>query len=732
MAIGNVTAQTVPIGHWREHLPYRRVSALALSPDAVYCAAGNALFSANTNTREITRYNKLNGLHDVGISAIGYHEGTSTLAIGYKNGNIDLLRRENIINIPDLLRKQVNGDKSIYHIAFFQDNAYVCTGFGILVVDLKKQEIAATWLPAAAGNYVKVWAMTQNEGWFYAATSEGIRRAPVTGANLANYESWQPFNTGLQPWPVTDIAAIGSTMVALQDSLLFSASPAGWQSWGPTNKFRDISASGTQFIATGANNIQILTASGAIQTTLTPGGLPVQALTRNGETFIADSTKGLIIHRDNYETVTPNAPNDLVLGDLLIVNNTLWASAGAVTGNWAATRNKGGLFHFEQEEWTNYTDVPEDIIALAYTPQDNTLWAGSFGSGVLILPKGEIFKAPQLDAAIDNLNAYRVGGAATDAAGNLWLSNYGANRNLALRKKDGSWQNFTTPYFLPSYALSQIVIDDFGQKWIVAPKGGGLIVYNHGSNIDLPADDKWAIYQTGTGRGNLPSADVRCIAKDKSGYIWVGTTRGVGVIQCPQQAITAAGCDAYLPVLQEGNFAGYLFRNEQVNTIAVDGADRKWVGTQNGVWLISSAGDKIIHHFNIENSPLLSNEVRKIAVHPQTGEVFFATTAGLLSFRGTATGGGDTHKAQDVLVFPNPVPPGHTGPVAIRGLVTNALVKITDISGRLVYQGRAQGGQAVWNGQDYTGHRPQSGVYLVFSSDDTGTEKLVTKIVFIH
>ncbi|MCK7558915.1 hypothetical protein MKQ70_29620 [Chitinophaga sedimenti] len=155
-----------------------------------------------------------------------------------------------------------------------------------------------------------------------------------------------------------------------------------------------------------------------------------------------------------------------------------------------------------------------------------------------------------------------------------------------------------------------------------SPRGNGLIVYNHGANIDLPADDKWFIYQSGAGRGNLPTDDVRCVAKDKSGYIWIGTAMGVAVVQCAQQATAAQGCEAYIPILQQGNFAGYLFRNEQVNTIAVDGADRKWVGTQNGVWLISPAGDKIIEHFNMENSPLLSNEVRKIVVHPRTGEVF--------------------------------------------------------------------------------------------------------------
>lgn len=743
-SIGTVSAQTVPIGYWREHLPYRHVTGLALAPDVVYCAANSALFSVTLTDHEVTRYSKLNGLHDAGIGAIGYHESSASLVIGYKNGNIDIIRRENIINIPDLLRKQVNGDKYIYHIAFFQDNAYLCTGFGILVLNLAKPEITDTYYPGSNGNFVKVSALAPNDGWFYAATSEGIKRAPLTGVNLANYQNWHTANTGLLNMQVADIATVGNTVVCLQNDTLYSWQQTSWAPWSaPANiKLRDITPSGNKLLVSGYNKtdqqplVRQFSESGALENTFPQNvavQTPVQAAGSNGVTYIADSTAGLVIYKNDYETILPNAPYGVVLGDLLVTGNTLWASAGEVTNNWQATQNKNGLYRFENEEWTNYTDLPEDLISLGFS--DQTLYAGSFGGGLLSLAKDnqrQIFKQPYIDPAIDNTNAYRVSGMAADVDGNLWLSCYGANRQLAVKMKDGTWHQFSSPYFLSSNAAGQLLIDNAGQKWIVSPKSNGLLVYNHGANIAISADDKWAIYQSGAGRGNLPSNDVRCIAKDKDGYIWVGTDRGVGVIQCPQQAVTTTGCEAYLPVLQEDNFAGYLFRNEQLNTIAVDGANRKWVGTQNGVWLISPNGDKIISRFNTGNSPLLNNEVRKIVVHPTTGEVFFATTSGLVSYRGTATDGTSRQNKSDVLVFPNPVPPRYTGTIAIRGLVSNALVKITDVSGRLVYQTRAQGGQAIWSGTDYTGHRPQSGVYMIFSSDDTGAEKLVTKIVFIH
>jgi ligand-binding sensor domain-containing protein len=185
-----------------------------------------------------------------------------------------------------------------------------------------------------------------------------------------------------------------------------------------------------------------------------------------------------------------------------------------------------------------------------------------------------------------------------------------------------------------------------------------------------------------------------------------------------------------IPIVQQDNFAGFLFQDEQVICMAVDGANRKWVGTRNGLWLISSDGEKVITQFTKDNSPLLANEISSLAIHPVTGEVFVGTSAGICSFRGTATDGAD--KASSVLVFPNPVPPGYSGTIGIRGLANNALVRITEQDGRLVYQTRAQGGQATWNGKDQKGNRPSSGVYLVFASDEQNVERIVSKIFFIR
>ena len=202
------------------------------------------------------------------------------------------------------------------------------------------------------------------------------------------------------------------------------------------------------------------------------------------------------------------------------------------------------------------------------------------------------------------------------------------------------------------------------------------------------------------------------------------------MIECPLDIFSSTTCDAVWPVVPNGNFAGFLFKGQEVRSIAVDGADRKWVATPNGVFLVSANGQQVIYRFTEDNSPLLSSDVKRITIDGKSGEVFFATAKGICSFRSTATEG--TSKNEDVLVFPNPVPPGYAGTIAIRGLVNNAIVKITEPDGRLVYQTRANGGQATWDGRNYKGQRISSGVYLVLVTDEENRkERTAARLFFI-
>jgi subtilisin family serine protease len=257
--------------------------------------------------------------------------------------------------------------------------------------------------------------------------------------------------------------------------------------------------------------------------------------------------------------------------------------------------------------------------------------------------------------------------------------------------------------------------------------GNGLLVFDQG-RFENPADDRWRLLKAGTGMGNLPSNEVLVLAKDKNGFIWVGTANGIAVFQCGQETFSA-NCEATLPVVKEGAFASYLFAGQEVRSIAVDGANRKWVATGSGAWLVSADGDKVLANYTETNSPLLSNDVKRLAIDGSTGEVFIATAKGLVSFRGAATEAEELK--MNVVVFPNPVPPGYSGTIGIRGLPENSVVKITETNGRLVFQTRSLGGQAVWDGRDYKGQKASTGVYLVIAVDAIKGEQVVSKIVLV-
>jgi hypothetical protein len=219
------------------------------------------------------------------------------------------------------------------------------------------------------------------------------------------------------------------------------------------------------------------------------------------------------------------------------------------------------------------------------------------------------------------------------------------------------------------------------------------------------------------------------MAEDKDGKMWIGTRTGIAIVNCVDNIFSANGCNAQIPIVKFDNYAGYLFQNEIVRTIAVDGANRKWIGTDNGIWLLNDVGDKIINRFEANNSPLPSNEVKKIVIDPKTGIVYISTNNGLVSYRGSAIDGGETN--EELVIFPHPITPNYDGPIAIKGFVNNADVKITDINGMLVYQTKALGGQVVWDGKNYLGKKPQSGVYLIFATDALGTQKAVGKMLMV-
>ncbi|HXP49205.1 MAG TPA: two-component regulator propeller domain-containing protein, partial [Bacteroidia bacterium] len=337
-----------------------------------------------------------------------------------------------------------------------------------------------------------------------------------------------------------------------------------------------------------------------------------------------------------------------------------------------------------------------------------------------------------IDAPFEN---FRTGGVAYDTLGNVWVTNSSAvSKYLTVEMPDLSWHAIDFGGLVPQgESVTTVMVTQTQAKWMLF-NGSGILAYQDGGNFltTKPGSGNTQLINTAKGGGGLPDLNVNCMAEDKNGSIWVGTDLRVMVFYSPDNVFDGnKDWDAQPVYVTQNGYTQYLMQNQNTTAIAVDGANQKWLGTAGGgVFLMSADGTQQIYNFTTSNSPLLSNNIQSIVINPNNGEVFFATDKGIVSFRGSATEG--TPQFGNVYAFPDPVPHGYSGPIAIKNLVSNSDVRVTTINGELVYHTIAEGGQAVWNGNNFDGNRVQTGVYLVFCVSPDGVQTKVTKLLFIN
>lgn len=744
----SIVAQSnqIAIGQWQDHLPYQNATQIVKGTEFV-CATPYALFQID-NSGEIERISKANQLTDVGVSAIAWDATTQQWVIAFENSNLNILSNSRTRSIGDIRRSNIPGDKRIRNIFCNNGLAYLSTGIGIIVVNVQRVEIAATWIVGRGGQPTQFNEVKVINGFIYAASIQGLQRIPLQTSNAGNFQQWE-FLSGQAALPggeVNQILSHNNQLIIRKNDSLLVLRNNQWELFYNDASWPIIKANAEggrivicQRSSNGQSRVIVLNNDGMIsQTIAVPEviSFPRDALWDNSKVWVADFFGGLSLHdgTPNIQRFRPIGPLGFVQGDMLFQKDSLWAAAGTVNDNWNYQFNRNGIFKRTPDNWTfigsfnkPQLDTLLDFITLTTDPVDQSIWAGSYGGGLVRIAgtSFQVFKQnSSLQPAIGDPGSYRVSGLAFDLQRNLWVSNYGAAQPLHVRKADGSWRVFSIPFFLNENGVEQIVCDSFGNIWIVGAKGNGLIAYQP-NQPDLTNDDRWRWFRAGTGVGNLPSNQVNHIAIDKNGLLWIATARGLAFVPCLSDIFQPQTCEAFLPVVQSGGFAGNLLASEDVLCIAVDGANRKWAGTRRGLFLIAPDGNRIVQQFTNENSPLLGNTIYSMTIHPVTGEVYVATDQGLCSFRSTAT---DAAVATPVLVFPNPVPANFTGNIAIRGLPDESLVKIIEPNGRLVFQTRSLGGQAIWNGRDYQQRKVASGIYLVLARSDDGTEKEVAKI----
>jgi hypothetical protein len=379
-----------------------------------------------------------------------------------------------------------------------------------------------------------------------------------------------------------------------------------------------------------------------------------------------------------------------------------------------------------------------DVVFVKEHPFDPEIhFLATWGYGLIEYRNGDFHERygennSSLQSIIPGGDAVRINGMAFDDDKNLWVTNTGVPEPISVRKANGEWVSFPYGGLINHDYLGALITTRLGQKWVLLPRGGGLFVFDNNNNFSQSSATRTRKFSVTDDNNTLISNEVYSIAEDLNGFIWVGTSNGVAVYFNPSEVFSDGLYHARRIVVSGGSDdRGYLLNNETVTAIAVDGADRKWFGTEkSGVFLVSGDGTRQIHHFTRQNSPLLSNTITDISIDPSTGEVFIGTSTGVISFRGDATTSQSTF--ENVYIFPNPVRENYEGPVTVTGLMKDSVVKITDISGNLVYETVSLGGQAIWDGRNSRGRRVQTGIYLVFISNADGSESHVTKLMFIH
>jgi hypothetical protein len=754
-------SQEIAIGQWRHHLPSRRVVSLAEKPGFVYAATPFGLLEYDKQYNSIKKYDKVNGLSDFGINVIRYSEEKKLLLMGYQNGTIDIMKEDSFFSIPDIRQSNIIGSKSINNIVLDNERAYLACDFGIVVLDLNQFVILDTWFIGPDGSLVNVYDIVKTPTALYAATEAGLLRALTDAPNLADFQYWQPvaeLPLGKYNFVLVHADRVFANYTSANADTLYFQDSSGWTPFNPFGEsgfFRNKTSvrSHRGYLQIGSRgSIHIFNDLGEQQAAFSNyASYPANALDVLLDSdmllWAGDQDYGLMkgTLQGNFEAILPSGPQTSDSFGLAHRGGTLWVAPGAIIGLAANAWNDRGIFFLKEGKWSffNRWQFPEirqvrDFHHVTVDPANPrkayvSAWLG--GLAEFDIEEGLIKLYDETNSTLQKRSGaqdiVRVGGSAFDSKGNLWVSNSSASHFLSVKKPDGSWMSYPHNGLVGSdESLTRVVIDNLDQKWVAMPRGGGIMVFKE---TTLDNNQTFDIRKLGTqeGNGSLPSGRVTALTKDRDGYIWVGTNAGVVVFYSPQAALRGQAFDAQTIIVVQDGFAGRLFEYETVNTIFVDGSNKKWVGTlSSGAFLLSPDGRETIMHFTRTNSPLPSNNIIDISVDPDTGEVFFATDRGLVSYRGFATEGKQQHS--DVFAFPNPVRPGYSGYIAITGLVSNAQVKITDISGNLVNEGIAEGGQYVWDGNGLHGKKPGSGVYLVFSTNTDGTETMVTKILYMR
>lgn len=739
-----VAMSQLSMGSWKTYFSYNLVSQVEQTPSKIFGVSDGALFSVEKADNSIQTYSKLNGLHDFSISKVKYHSQLGLLIVTYADGNIDLMSPDGTYNMPEIKNSSASVDKNANDILLVNNYAYISCGIGIVKINLKKREITDTYVIGANSTMIALKSTAIFGDSIYTISKDAIYSALASSPVLANYSYWHEKET----FPETTqnnvlLLTFGNKLFLLKasGSVYSTLDGVNWTLFDNSQTYTGMKVSGDRLLLYGNNGIKSYNQN--FETETYSGFVCSDVLFDNSTSayWEALGSSGLVKMQNGtvLEQYKPDGPATNKIFTLKYQLGRLYALSGA---RWDIYDDQvaGALMIYDESTWRNFTKneiyplTGKNFIGItniAVDKNDPTHYYVSSSREGLYEFRENVFyqRFNYSNSGIssccgNNPDDYQdIDGLCLDHKNNLWMTNDVVSTTVVVMLNDGTWVKNQYAPISGKYCFDKIIETKNYFKWMNLPhltsSPGGLFVLDDKSAPANVSSHQYRFFPTVEDQdGNNISVDpINCMAEDQDGVVWVGSDHGPLLFQNISYVFNT-NYTVYRPKIPRNDgtdYADYLLDGQKILSITVDGGNRKWIGTDgSGVYLMSPDGLTTIRHFTTDNSPLLSDKVWSIAINSKTGEVFFATDMGLVSYKSDATEASSSY--DKISVYPNPVRPDFTGVITITGLEKNTVAKITDANGNLVYQAKSNGGIVTWDGLDASGRKAPAGVYFVLCS----------------
>jgi len=742
--------------NWEDFYSYNNVKDFIKTEDQLHAIVDNAVFTFNDITSEISKISSVNGLSGASTSSLHYSTDYKKLIIGYETGLLEIIDNKKTITIlKDIVNFNYSGNKQINNITEYNGKLYLSTSFAIVVYDLDKLQFGETFFIGNQSSETKINQIKIIDDTIYAATEDGIYTASVNNPNLIDFNNWTHHSSG----NFSSIEAFNNNIYVASGRALYKFTNSNLQLQKNYNQTINALKASEDFLALATqryvyvidkNDTQKL--SYATNTNQEFYYNLNTAYFENNTLYLGTKEFGILKSSfeniPNFEEIHPEGPASNLPFSISAKENHLWVVYGWYDGAYAPRGGRYGIDHFNGANWHNtpYNQINvSDLVHVTFDPTNiEKVYISSWGGGMIIVEENEVTTHwNHLNSGLEklvfsnpNYVSIRINGSQFDASGNLWIANAWIDNKIKKYSADGNWSDFEINSVTSNTApgLNELIIDKTTNIWLGTRRNGAL-VFNENGN-------KKRALTTEPSKGSLPDLNVRTIQADNNDRIWIGTQKGLAVLYNASAIFNESNIKTEpVIILDDGGIPKKLLGDQTINSIAIDGADNKWFGTNNGgVIKTNSDGKKTLHNFNTNNSPLPSNTILKIALDKVSGKVYFATSKGIVAFNSNVAAYGDT--LPEVYAFPNPSTKSNEY-ITIDGrngthLPKGTNIKILDTAGNLVHETNVKedeeplGGKILWNKTNLAGTKVASGIYIVLLIDSDKQQTAITKIAIIN